>query len=87
MSVEQPGYFFSAWQDYEDWLSRCPDCTWEGVLREAIFEWETDMVSCLRCPNCKNKLALLNNEASREEIVSFAEQGSKKALRYLKSNS
>ena len=86
MSLEQPGYFFSAWQDYEDWSSKCPECNWSGILREAIFEWETDMVSCLRCPNCGEKLALLSNEATKEQIVEFAEQGSRKALKHLRDN-
>jgi hypothetical protein len=84
MTVKQPNYIFSAWLDYEEWSSQCSKCGWEGFLRESNLDWETDMVSSLRCPKCTGKLALLNNQASLEEIIEFAQEGSKKAARHLK---
>ena len=84
MSIKQPSYFFSGWEDYEKWDSACPDCNWTGLLSLAIFDQETELVSALRCPTCDRKLALIENEATPDQIRALAAQGSEKALEHLK---
>jgi uncharacterized cysteine cluster protein YcgN (CxxCxxCC family) len=74
---------FSSWENYKQWESTCSECGWVGLLAQAVADWETDMVSSLHCPKCDKKLALMANEASREEIIEFAEKGSTKAKRHL----
>jgi hypothetical protein len=76
---------FSAWENYQDWESTCPDCEWTGLLSRAQPDNETAMVSSLHCPHCDRKLALMGNQASFSEILEFAEKGSKKAIQHLKS--
>ncbi len=41
------------------------------------------MVTLLHCPKCDQKLALMNNFASQEEIIEFAARGSKQAIHHL----
>lgn len=84
MSIKQPGYFFSGWEDYETWESTCPDCKWTGLLSLAIFDMETKLISSLRCPTCDSKLALIENESTLDQVRAFAAQGSEKAIRHLK---
>ena len=83
MSIKQPSYFFSGWEDYEKWESACPDCNWTGLLSLAILNQETELVSALRCPTCDRKLALMENEATPDQIRALAAQGSKKAMEHL----
>jgi uncharacterized cysteine cluster protein YcgN (CxxCxxCC family) len=85
MAIKQPSYTFSSWENYQEWESTCSNCSWTGLLARAVTDWESDMVSSLHCPQCDNKLGLMGNEASREEIVEFAKKGSHKAIRHLKS--
>ena len=84
MTIKQPSYIFSAWENYREWESTCPDCNWTGLLSQAVSDYESDMVSSLHCPECDRKIALMNNEASHEEIVEFAVCGFYKARQYLK---
>ena len=84
MSIEQPRYFFSGWEDYEKWESVCPDCNWTGLLSLAIFDQETELISSLRCPTCDRKLALMENEATPDQLRTLAAQGSEKAIKHLK---
>jgi hypothetical protein len=84
VAIKQPGYFFSAWEDYEKWESACPDCNWTGLLSLAILDQETELVSALRCPTCNRKLALMENEATPDQIRTLAAQGSEKAMKHLK---
>ena len=72
MSIEQPRYFFSGWEDYEKWESTCPDCSWTGLLSLTIFHQETELISALRCPACNHKLALIENEATLDQLRAFA---------------
>ena len=83
MSIEQPSYFFSGWEDYEKWESTCPDCSWTGLLSLTILHQETELISALRCPTCNHKLALIENEATLDQLRAFAAQGSEKAIRHL----
>ena len=84
MTIKQPSYFFSAWEDYKQWEGTCPDCNWTDLLSQAVSEYESDMVSSLHCPECDRKIALMNNEASHEEIEELAARGSSKAIHHLK---
>jgi hypothetical protein len=84
VAIKQPGYFFSAWEDYEKWESTCPDCNWNGLLSFAIFDQETELISALLCPTCNRKLALMGNEATPNQIRTLAAQGSEKAMNHLK---
>ena len=83
MTIKQPGYIFSAWENYKEWESTCPNCNWKGLLAQALPDYESPMVSSLHCPECECKLALMNNQASQEEIVDLAVRGSKQAIRHL----
>jgi len=83
MTIKQPSYTFSAWENYKQWESTCPDCNWTGLLAQAISDNETPMVTSLHCPQCDRKLALMGNQASQEEIVEFAAQGSHQAIKHL----
>ena len=85
MTIKQPSYTFSSWENYQDWESTCSGCGWVGLLAKAISEWESDMVSSLHCPECDAKVGLMGNEASREEIAEFAKNGSKRAIRRMKA--
>jgi len=85
VAMKQPSYIFSAWENYREWESTCPDCTWVGPLSQATPDYETAMVSSLHCPKCDRKLALMNNQASYEEIVEMAARGVQKAIRHLES--
>ena len=84
MTIKQPSYGFNACEDYEKWESTCPDCNWNGLLSNAIFDPETELISSLRCPECDRKLALIENEATLDQIRAFAAQGSAKAIQLLK---
>jgi len=84
MTIKQPSYIFSAWENYREWESTCRDCNWTGLLSQAVSDFESDMVSSLHCPACDRKIALMNNEASYEEIVELAARGSYKAIHHLK---
>ena len=35
MTIRQPSYMFSAWKNYKEWESTCPDCNWTGLLAQA----------------------------------------------------
>ena len=84
MNIKQPSFGFSGWEDYELWESTCPDCNWTGPLSLAIFDSETDLISSLRCPTCDRKIALIENEATIDQIRALAALGSEKAIRHLK---
>lgn len=84
MTIKQPSYMFSAWENYKQWESTCPECNWTGLLAQAVSDYETPMVSSLHCPKCDRKLALMNNQASQEEIVDLAARGSQQAIHHLK---
>ena len=83
MAIKQPNYIFSAWENYREWESACPDCNWTGLLAQAVSDNETPMVTSLHCPQCDRKLALMGNQASFSEILEFAAKGSKKAIDHL----
>jgi len=85
MGIKQPNYSFSAWEDYETWESACSNCDWTGLLINATFEHESELISSLHCPNCDKKIALLSKQATTEEIIEIARNGSEKALRHLKA--
>lgn len=84
MTIRQPSSGFSAWEDYEKWESICPSCNWTGLLSLAIFDPETKLISLLRCPKCDLTLAVMENEATLNQIRAFAAQGSEKAIQHLK---
>ena len=86
MTIVQPSYIFSAWEEYEKWQGMCPDCNWTGLLADAIFEYETAMISSLHCPKCDRKLALMGNQATQEQLCELASRGSAKAIQQLKIN-
>lgn len=85
MTIKQPSSRFSAWEDYEKWDSTCSNCGWTGLLSSAVFDPETDLISVLRCPKCDQKLAVMENEATLDQIRAFAAMGSEKAIRHLKT--
>ena len=85
MAIKQPQFQFSAWEDYEDWESACSNCNWQGSLDSAKFEYETDLISSLHCPDCNKKIAMLENEANEEFIAKLAQEGSRKAKKFLES--
>jgi len=85
MTIKQPSYMFSAWENYKQWESTCPDCNWTGLLAQAVSDYETPMVSSLHCPKCDRKLALMGNQASFSEILEFAEKGSNQAINHLRT--
>lgn len=84
MTIKQPSYMFSSWENYKEWESTCPECDWTGLLSGAKPDFESEMVSSLHCPECDCKLALMNNQASFSEILEFGEKGSKQAIHHLK---
>ena len=84
MTIRQPSDGFSAWQDYEKWESTCSSCNWTGLLSLAILDPETKLISLLRCPKCDRQLAVMENEATLDQIRAFAAQGSEKAIQHLK---
>ena len=83
MTTKQPSYLFSAWENYKEWESTCPECNWTGLLAVAIFDSESDLVSALLCPRCKSKLALMSNEATHEDMPQLAAQGNEYALNHV----
>ncbi len=83
MTIKQPSYIFSSWENYKEWESTCPECDWTGLLSGAKPDFDSEMVTLLHCPKCDQKLALMNNFASQEEIIEFAARGSKQAIHHL----
>jgi hypothetical protein len=53
-------------------------------LSSTTFDPDTDLISSLHCPTCGRKLALIDNEATIDQIRTLAAQGSEKAIKHLK---
>lgn len=69
------------WQDYETHLFTCPNCNTQSLGKKLIHDFEdSESVLSLDCPACKFRVALLNIQATKQEIAVFAELGFKTAI-------
>jgi len=75
---------YSLWQDYESHLFTCKYCQTQNLGKDLVHDFDaSELVLPLDCPSCERRLALLNIQASEEEIHKFATQGFKTALNHL----
>jgi len=76
---------YSLWQDYESHLFTCSHCQTKSLGEALIHDHDaSELVMPLDCPKCERRVALLNIQASKEDIEKFATQGYKTAIEYLK---
>ena len=74
----------SMWQDYESHLFTCRYCQAKNLGKDLIHDYgASELVMPLDCPKCERRVALLNIEASKDEVEMFAAQGYKTAIEYL----
>jgi len=79
---------YSLWQDYESHLFTCSHCETKSLGEDLIHDHDaSELVMPLDCPKCERRVALLNIQASKEDIEKFAAQGYKTAIDYLKQRS
>lgn len=75
---------YSLWQDYESHLFTCKYCQTQNLGKDLVHDFQaSERVLPLDCPSCERRVALLNIQASEEEIQKFADQGFKTALDHL----
>lgn len=76
----------SVWQDYESHLFTCKHCNTETLGSNLIHDFDaSELVMPLECPACEKRVALLNIQATRDEIKAFAAQGYKTAIDHLEN--
>lgn len=74
----------SMWQDYESHLFTCEKCQTKTFGKDLVHDYgASELVMPLDCPKCKRRVALLNIEASKDQVEMFAAQGYKTAIEYL----
>lgn len=74
---------YSMWQDYESHLFTCKYCQTQNLGKDLVHDFDaSELVLPLDCPSCERRVALLNIQASQEEIQQFAAQGYKSALEH-----
>jgi len=79
---------YSLWQDYESHLFTCSHCQTKSLGEDLIHDHDaSELVMPLDCPKCERRVALLNIQASKEDVEKFAAQGYKTAIDYLKQRS
>ncbi|MFM1787228.1 MAG: hypothetical protein RL228_1178 [Actinomycetota bacterium] len=75
---------YSMWQDYESHLFTCEHCKTQNLGKDLMHDFDaSELVLPLDCPSCERRIALLNIQASQEEIQKLADQGFKTALDHL----
>jgi ribulose bisphosphate carboxylase small subunit len=75
----------SLWQDYETHQFTCGYCKTKHLGKDLIHDFDaSELVLPLDCPNCERRVALLNIQASAQEIELFAAQGYQTAIEHLK---
>ncbi len=74
---------YSMWQDYESHLFTCKHCKTQNLGKDLVHDFDaSELALPLDCPSCERRVALLNIQASQEEIQQFAAQGYKSALKH-----
>lgn len=74
----------SMWQDYESHLFTCRYCQAKNLGKDLVHDYgASELVMPLDCPKCERRVALLNIEASKDEVEMYAAQGYKTAIEYL----
>jgi hypothetical protein len=74
----------SMWQDYESHLFTCRYCQAKNLGKDLVHDYgASELVMPLDCPKCERRVALLNIEASKDEVEMFAAQGYQTAIEYL----
>lgn len=75
---------YSMWQDYESHLFTCKYCQTQNRGKDLVHDFDASkLVLPLDCPSCNYRVALLNIQASEEEIYKFAAQGHQTAIDHL----
>jgi len=75
---------YSLWQDYEGHLFTCSHCQTQNRGKDLVHDFDASkLVLPLDCPSCNYRVALLNIQASEEEIHKFAAQGYQTAIDHL----
>lgn len=78
---------FNAWEDYETRPVNCDNCKWTGTLGTCFLDFsESKLITVFRCPECERTIGLCGNEATVEQIKTFANLGSKKAQEFLRDS-
>lgn len=74
----------SLWQDYETHQFTCEHCKSQYLGKELVHDFDaSELVLPLDCPNCGRRMALLNIQASEQQIRDFAAQGYQTAIDHL----
>ncbi|CAB4625680.1 MAG: hypothetical protein F2599_04645 [Actinobacteria bacterium] len=74
----------SLWQDYETHLFTCEHCKTQYLGKDLVHDFDaSELVLPLDCPICERQVALLNIQASEEQIRDFAAQGYQTAIDHL----
>ena len=75
---------YSMWQDYESLLFTCNYCETQNLGKDLAHDFDaSELVLPLDCPNCERRVALLNIQASEQQIRDFAAQGYQSAIDHL----
>jgi hypothetical protein len=75
---------YSLWQDYETHEFTCEHCKTQYLGKELVHDFDaSELVLPLDCPNCERRVALLNIQASEQQIRDFAAQGYQTAIDHL----
>lgn len=70
---------YSAFQDFEEVFFICDRCKISFHGNDATCDYETQLITVLRCPKCDFKLLTLQNEATVDELQKLAKAGHKNA--------
>ena len=74
----------SLWQDYETHQFTCEHCKTQYLGKDLVHDFDaSELVLPLDCPNCARRVALLNIQASEEQIRGFAAQGYQTAIDHM----
>lgn len=72
---------YSMWQDYETHLFTCENCKTQTLGENLMHDFEaSESVLSLDCPSCAFRVALLNIQATKDEIAVLAAMGYETAL-------
>lgn len=72
----------NAWENWDAQPATC-ECSWTGLLADAVLDVDSDTITFLLCPACTERIAIMTTFATREQIRKLADGGSRKAATYL----